>query len=233
MNKASSESPYFWLLLTLAMLVPFVVTLFYFVLLEESIVGKALYASLKLFTLIWPLFCYRFIWKRPMSELFHWTEESPKFLLVGFISGLLILAVMLGVLNTPLSQGIWDASEDIKKKLNAFDVLTYFWLFAFFISLIHSLIEEYYWRWFVFAELESVVRPRIAYLLATLSFTAHHVVLLSQFFEAAYVVLLSLGVAIAGLLWCVMYACERGVLSPWISHAFADVGIFAVAYTVL
>ena len=49
---------------------------------------------------------------------------------------------------------------------------------AVFYALVHSLLEEYYWRWFVFGQLRALVAPTLAIVLSSLAFAAHHVILL-------------------------------------------------------
>ena len=53
---------------------------------------------------------------------------------------------------------------------------------AAFLAVVHSLLEEYYWRWFVFGRLRRLVSSPAAILISSLAFMAHHVVVLGRFF---------------------------------------------------
>ena len=77
------------------------------------------------------------------------------------------------------------AAELIQHKIGAFGIAsagTYFVLAAFY-SLFHSLLEEYYWRWFVFQQTRRVMPLWPAAVLSAIGFTLHHIVVLSVFFR--------------------------------------------------
>ena len=50
------------------------------------------------------------------------------------------------------------------------------------LSSVHSLLEEYYWRWFLFGGLRRFMPVAAAVILSSLAFTAHHVILLAVYF---------------------------------------------------
>jgi membrane protease YdiL (CAAX protease family) len=50
-------------------------------------------------------------------------------------------------------------------------------------ALVHSLLEEYYWRWFAFGQLRRLVPLWPAILVSALAFMGHHVVILGEFFQ--------------------------------------------------
>jgi membrane protease YdiL (CAAX protease family) len=103
---------------------------------------------------------------------------------------------------------------------------------AVFYAFAHSLLEEYYWRWFVYGQLQRMVRPSWAVGISSLGFMAHHVVLLGTFFgwgtPLTYV--LSLGVAIGGAFWAWLYTSSRSLFAPWLSHMLVDIAIFVIGY---
>ena len=127
-----------------------------------------------------------------------------------------------------------DAAEQIREKVLGFG-LDAAWKYAamgVFYSLFHSLLEEYYWRWFVFGQLRQLVRPWPAILVSSLAFMAHHVVVLDKFFhgETALIALLSLGVAVGGVFWAWLYQRSRSLYGPWLSHLLVDAAIFWIGY---
>lgn len=128
--------------------------------------------------------------------------------------------------------GLAGAPAGIGEKLALFGVHTpaRFVLFAAFYSLVHSFLEEYYWRWFVFGRLRRYLSPRAAGIVSSLAFTSHHVlllgVLLGGFGTATW--LLALAVAAAGGAWAWLYQRSGSLAAPWISHAFADAGLMWV-----
>ncbi len=105
-----------------------------------------------------------------------------------------------------------------------------YWIF------VNSVLEEYVWRWFVYRKFEVLLSNRTAAVVASATgFTLHHTLALGFNFgwEWRVVAAGSLGVFVGGATWSWLYARYRSVWPGWISHAFADVGVFAVGYLIL
>jgi membrane protease YdiL (CAAX protease family) len=154
------------------------------------------------------------------------------FSLAVVAAGIALYALVLR--GTPLFQ---NASALILEKLTAFGIDRP-WKYAavaIFYSLLHSLFEEYYWRWFVFGQLRHVVSFWPAALISAAVFASHHVIVLAIYFGAASPItwLLSAAVAVGGLFWAWLYERSRSLVGPWLSHLLIDAGIFAVGYDVV
>jgi membrane protease YdiL (CAAX protease family) len=106
--------------------------------------------------------------------------------------------------------------------------------FAVFLSLVHSALEECYWRWFLLGGLmqRGMARTR-AVLVSSLAFTAHHVVVVAGYVPGdrwPLVVLGSAGVLVAGVVWSWLFLRFRGVRAPWISHVLVDLTVLALGW---
>jgi uncharacterized protein len=100
----------------------------------------------------------------------------------------------------------------------------------------HSLLEEYYWRWFVFGWLRRYMPVGVAIAVSALGFMAHHVVLLSVYFPGRFWTLavpLSLGVAVGGGVWAAIYHRSGSLYAAWLSHGLVDAAIFGVGWAIL
>jgi membrane protease YdiL (CAAX protease family) len=115
------------------------------------------------------------------------------------------------------------------------DALWKYILLGVFYALFHSLLEEYFWRWFAFGQLRRVKRLWPAILVAALAFMGHHVVILGKLFENELWVawLLSSAVAVGGVFWAWLYDRTGSLLGPWLSHLIIDVGVFWVGYELI
>jgi len=116
--------------------------------------------------------------------------------------------------------------------------MTSAWKFALlgvFYALVHSFLEEYYWRWFVYDLLKRFVSVPLANIISSLGFMAHHVILLSVYFgwESPMTWLCSAGVAIGGVLWAWLYEKSGTLVWSWISHMIVDAGLFVLAYVLM
>ncbi len=104
---------------------------------------------------------------------------------------------------------------------------------AGFLAVGHSLLEEYYWRWFVFGRLRRLLSLPFAATLSSLAFMAHHVIVLGQFFPNDFwtaAVPFSIGIAVGGGFWAWLYDRSGSIYSPWLSHLLVDVAIMAIGY---
>ena len=153
----------------------------------------------------------------------------------GLLFGILVFALIVGV------SCVWPAlavmGTEIQDRLARIGInsLWQYVLLALFYSAIHSLLEEYYWRWFVFGQLRRWFAPGLAAVLGSLAFMAHHVIVLGYYFGPTSLgcLLCSAGVAVGGIAWSWLYHRSDSLLGPWVSHAIVDAAIFAVGYQML
>jgi membrane protease YdiL (CAAX protease family) len=211
---------------------------------DESRLHQTAYACGKVVQFTFPVL---FLWlteglPRPSRPHFAGLAWGLAF---GLVVAAAMLAIYFGVLrDSPLLLGTPEQVHRKVVQLGAATPARYVGL-AVFIVLAHSLLEEYYWRWFVFGRLRQLVPLGLAILLSSLAFMSHHVVLLVSYFPDRFwlaALPLSLGVAVGGAAWAWLYdhtqkiRRERG-LSPdggiyvtWLSHACVDAAIFVIGW---
>jgi len=217
-----------------ALLLPGLMTLCYFTWLTGpaaaavALVGKTVQLA---FPILWVLLAQR----RRLS----WVKPAKAGLAEGAAFGLLVLAAMMLLYFTWLKPGgyLAAAAEQIRRKVDGFGLCSpakYVALGVVY-SLGHSLLEEYYWRWFVFGQLRRLVSLRAAIAISSLGFMVHHVVVLSTFFGwfSFAAVVFSLAVAVGGAVWAWIYYRSGSLYAVWLSHLFVDVGIFSIGYHLL
>jgi membrane protease YdiL (CAAX protease family) len=157
---------------------------------------------------------------------------------IGF--SLLVLAGMFalyfGVLRgTSVFAG---TPRQVAAKLREFNLTTvpaYIALSAF-LAVLHSFLEEYYWRWFLFGRLRKHLSFRLAAVLSSLAFMAHHVIVLYVFLPGYFwtaVVPLSLCIAVGGFFWAWLYEHTRTIYAAWLSHLLIDAGVLVIGYDLL
>jgi CAAX protease family protein len=154
----------------------------------------------------------------------------------GLAVGATMLALYFGWLRG--SSMLARTAVELQAKVKDFGLAspTGFILLATFYSVIHSLLEEYYWRWFVFGELRRLIAPSPAIVISGLAFMAHHTVVLWVYFPSDFftaVVPFSLGVAIGGMVWAWLYQRTESIVAPWLSHLMIDTAIMIVGYDLL
>jgi membrane protease YdiL (CAAX protease family) len=172
----------------------------------------------------------RLVWARPIRSDVLW----------GGGLGLGLLAATLALYFPGLKPaGIFAGSvaEAVRQKAEGLEVdsPTRFLVMSVFYVIVHSLLEEYYWRWFVFGQLRRLTALSTAIAVSSVGFAAHHVCVISVYFGwfSATSILLSLAVAAGGAIWAWVYYRTGSLYGPWICHAFVDAAIFIVGYDLI
>lgn len=97
------------------------------------------------------------------------------------------------------------------------------------ISIINPLIEEYFWRAFIFAE----YHKRGGGYWTGILFALHHAVIMYAWFELWVLSIAILGLAFVGVLFNWAYARTGSVWAGLITHVAADITIIVIGYFVL
>ncbi len=229
-NNTSEPPKATWALIALALFLPSAVTWVYFIALADaaaqgaaSAIGKGVQFSLPV---VWVFWICR---QKPQ---WRWPEMTD--LLLGFASGTAIALAMAGLYffwmrHEPL---FITAIEPIRNKVTGFgiDALWKYLALTVFYALVHSLLEEYYWRWFVFAQLRKLIPLTPAIVISSIAFAAHHVLVLGHYFGYMSVLtwLFSLGVAIGGVIWAWQFERTGRLWGIWLSHLLVDAAIFLI-----
>ncbi|HUT91976.1 MAG TPA: type II CAAX endopeptidase family protein [Thermoguttaceae bacterium] len=167
---------------------------------------------------------------------FAWKKPGLGGLAEALAFGVAIAAAMLVLYHAWLNPaGYLDvAREPVRQRLGGYGLtsLPMYVLFGLFVSLVHSFLEEYYWRWFVFGQLRRLVPLWPAIVISSLGFMLHHVVVLATYFGwfSPATLLFSLAVALGGGVWAWIYHRTGSLYGPWLSHLLVDVAIFVVGY---
>jgi CAAX protease family protein len=191
--------------------------------------GKALQFSLPVLAVL----AFERRWPRPALP-------HRRGLVIGLAIGLVVAAGIL-VLYFGVLRGthyFHETPAKLRAKLQEFDLATPagFLLLAVFISVVHSLFEEYYWRWYVFRGLERLLPLGWAVVVSALGFMAHHVIVLAVYFPGRFWGLalpFSLCIAGGGVIWAWLYHRSGSIYAPWLSHMIIDAAIMVVGYDLM
>ncbi len=216
-----------------AIVLPTLVTWLYF----EAVAGspaasKTAFANGKTSQYASPLVWEFLVQRQPLR--LAWPKRDG--LLVGLAFGLAVGAAMLLLYYLVLGpRGFFAGpAEAVRQKVAEFGVTTVagFAVMGLFYSLVHSLLEEYYWRWFVFGQLHRQIPLWPAVALSSIAFTLHHVLVLARYFgwSSPATWLFSAGIVIGGAAWAWLYDRSRSLYGPWLSHLLVDAAIFWIGY---
>lgn len=207
--------------------------------LADTAIGQSIHIAAKVWLLGLPLAWVLWV-ERGRLSLPRWSWRG---MVAGLVTGLATMGVILGawqlfgrsLVDVAVMRGkIADVGLDTVPKYLAFAVA---WTF------INALLEEYVWRWFVYAkwlEVLACLKGRAkaiavpgAIALAGLGFVLHHTVAMSVYLDWQANALASLGIFIGSVTWSAIYLRYRNIYAGYVSHIFADIGVFAVGYMVV
>lgn len=195
-------------------------------------VGQGVYVLSKLWLVALPVVWWVWVDRRPLS----WSPPRKGGLGVGIILGVALSLVIYAAyaLFGPL---LIDPAQVRARALQVgIGNPATFVLFAGYLILVNSLIEEYVWRWFVFRKSEAALpagRGGAAVLLSALFFTLHHVIALKAQFDWLPTILASVGVFAAGVVWSWCYLKYQSIWPGYISHAIVDVTLLWIGWLLI
>lgn len=227
------------LALTFASFFPLLSAILYFVVFDDpdGMVNRVIYTTSKVVQFGFPIL---FVWWFDRARI-AWTLPSWNGIPLAAGFGLLVAVAMFALYFTWLKDVPAlrdDAPQKIVVKLRQSGLTTpgRYLAFCVFLTIAHSLAEEYYWRWFVFGWLRRHVSTNVAIVLSGIGFMLHHVVIVGVFFAENFWTLavpLSLCVGIGGGVWAWIYARSDSIYAPWLSHAIIDAAILGLGYVML
>lgn len=220
-----------------ALLLPTAVTWLYFVALDgaPALVQQAAYGIGKTVQFAMPVAWVYWIRKEALD---NW-RPNGRGLAIGASFGLFVAGGMFALYWGWLKpNGEFDApAAEVREKVKSFGVtsLLAFMMLGVFYSTLHSLLEEYYWRWFVFGRLDRWLPPLAAIGVSSFAFAAHHVLVLQKYFgwDSPLTWLFAAAVAIGGAAWAAIYRRSRSLYATWLSHAIVDAAIFVIGYDLI
>jgi len=195
------------------------------------------YALCKIVQFAFPAFWVVAVEQRRLS-LLRWPGRPGRpGAWIGFGSGVAFLALLAvarpALLRLAAAAG---APAAVAAKLAAFGIrdLSGYLALAVFYAACHSLLEEYYWRWFLFRHLRRRLPVSAAILLSSLAFAAHHVLVVGQLLGGydATTWLLAGAVALGGAVWAWAYHESGSLYGPWLGHALADAGLLWLGWQI-
>lgn len=215
----------------LVLVFPTVATLLYFVVLSGHSAMGVVFGGAKVLQFSFPLAWVLLVQRRRIRPVKFSGRGVATGLAIGAAGVVIGLVVYYGLKDAYLAGRAASLVGEKVAAMNLASPASYL-AFAVFLALPHSLLEEYYWRWFAFGELARVTPRGVAIAVSSLAFMAHHVILIIEFLPgpAWLIGLASLAIAGAGAFWAWLYQRSGSLVGPWLSHLLLDCGVMFIGY---
>lgn len=104
---------------------------------------------------------------------------------------------------------------------------------ALYISFVNSLLEEFFFRGFVFTNLKNGSSRHFAYLFSALLFALYHVAMMIGWFSPALFVLVMVGLTAGGVIFNYLNERLHTIYASWLVHMFANFAINTIGFMLL
>ncbi|MEG4351508.1 CPBP family intramembrane metalloprotease [Microcoleus sp. LAD1_D3] len=191
--------------------------------------GQTLSVLCQVWLLVFPIAWSVFVDREKLSLSLPKRQE----LLAGSIWGIFMFAVIVGIYSLFGQQWIDPViAKEKSHQLGISSLNIYLTVEAYFV-LVNSLIEEFTWRWFVCKKCQLLIPGTKAIFLSSLFFTIHHIFVIAAYSDWQAVLLGSLAVFTAGIIWSHSYLTYRSLWPSYISHAIADLALASIGWQIL
>lgn len=155
--------------------------------------------------------------------------QSRKHIIYSISLGFLVYAIIMGsylILKNFIDlnniKGILDTNLNVNKDNFVF--------VAIYISLINSLLEEFFFRGFIFLNLKRFISRKFAYIISAFAFASYHVAIMANWFNPALFLLAMTGLFIGGLIFNYLNDKSSNIYGSWLVHMMANFAINTVGF---
>ena len=150
----------------------------------------------------------------------------------GVISGILFAVIIIGGYHY-IFKGFLP-SEHLIEKISSLGLDGFYLPMALFLAFGNSLMEEFYWRGFLTAELKKYVTGVYSVsVLGGILFGLHHIFPLIHYFPGPLAWLFTAGTVFAAGFWTWLRMKGSSIINCYISHFISDLSIFWVGWCLL
>ncbi len=137
---------------------------------------------------------------------------------IGLYLGILLVYFLLkDFINLTNIMAILDKNVSVNED-------NFLWI-ALYISIINSLLEEFFFRGFIFLNLKRISGRKFSYIVSAFIFSTYHVAIMGNWFSPIIFILAMLGLFIGALIFNYLNEKEGNIYNSWIVHMMANLSI--------
>lgn len=96
---------------------------------------------------------------------------------------------------------------------------------ALYISFVNSLLEEFFFRGFIFLGLKKIIKLNLAHVVSALLFALYHIAIMSGWFSIPIFLLAMAGLFAGGIIFNLLNSKFNNIYISWLVHMFANFAI--------
>jgi uncharacterized protein len=198
-------------------------------LIAPGAIGKTILTLIQIWLLVLPIAWLYWVERKSIKI----SPPKRRDWMSGAIIGLLMFSIILLAYFFLVRH--WINPIELRHKIQQFGMVKplFFHLSGLYVILVNAMVEEYFWRWFVYRRCEELFPVKLAIPLSALFFTLHHTIGLAILTDWKLATLGSIGVFAAGVIWSACYRRYRSLWSNYFSHAMADLALHLATWHIL
>ena len=162
-------------------------------------------------------------------ELFRFQKKG---FAIALGLGLGLYALILGAYF--LIGGFFDFSAIVGNlSANAGVTKENFLFVSLYISFVNSLLEEFFFRGFVFTNLKRLKSRSFAHLFSAAAFSLYHVAMMIGWFSPLLFTLVMTGLVVGGMIFNYMNERLNTIYCSWLTHMFANFAINTIGFLLM
>jgi membrane protease YdiL (CAAX protease family) len=218
-----------FLIIVLIIIAPFLI-LFSKALPQANYLVASFYKLIFVVPIVFRLFVYRFSIKKAFTAGFDFKLFKKNFWPVFSFGIILSLIYMTAYLITERFLNF----QNIIERINSYAAVdaTKIMFVGVYMITINSLIEEFFWRGFVFQELSKRNKAIVAQLLTGIGFAIYHVAIFYDWFNPIILGIATFGLTGYSIIMNYIYKAYKDLFSCWLVHAMVDTVQILIAFRI-
>jgi len=158
-------------------------------------------------------------------------KTKGKLLSLSTVLGIVIFVIIIiafNLLKQYIDVGQLVNEFEEKYKINKNNIVYY----GLYITFINSLIEEFFFRGFIFLNIKKLKFKRLAYIMSSLAFAIYHIANFQNWFSIGMFLFVSIGLFIGGCIFNYLDDKQDTFLNSWFVHIAADLAIILIGFKI-
>jgi membrane protease YdiL (CAAX protease family) len=214
-------------IILLLLLLPIVLIVLVRNFLSTNYLASSIYKLIFISPLFYRLFIRKRSLKDSITEGFNFKKFKDKFWIVigvGILLSIIYFSayfVFKGYLNL---ESIGNNLDQLAS-INATNII----FIGVYIVFINSLLEEFFWRGFIFKETNKLMTPLLTYLITGIAFSFHHVMFYYTWFSFPLFSLVTIGLVGFAVIVNFIFQQYEDLYSCWLIHGMVDIVQITIA----
>lgn len=144
------------------------------------------------------------------------------------IAVFLIIIIAYIVLKQYIDVNLLVDEFESKYKINKNNIIYY----GLYLAFINSLLEEFFFRGFIFLNLKKLKLKKLAYFISSAAFAIYHIANFQNWFSIELFLFVTIGLFIGGYIFNYLDDKQNTFLNSWFVHICADLAIVIIGFRI-